>query len=131
MARPASEKKKAYQKRYYKINREKHRADMRAWWIKNGPKILPRLRAKRRQIRQAIFRALGNKCVWCGFQDHRALQIDHVNNNGAQHRRQYPVGSSIYYKDILANIDSGQYQCLCANCNYIKKVEHEEGKRND
>lgn len=67
--------------------------------------------------------ALGNKCAGCGFEDYRALQIDHVNGGGKRLRRLF--GSQLWlYKDVLQN--PSRYQLLCANCNSIKGFEQGE-----
>ena len=79
------------------------------------------------KLRKEILELLGNRCKLCGFSDFRALQIDHVNAGGRKHRRQYPSRCT-YYRKILAEIKAGskEYQCLCANCNEIKRVKNEE-----
>ena len=64
-----------------------------------------------------VIEALGPKCVDCGYTDIRALEIDHVYNNGAEHRKT-GRGSS-YYKSMLDNLED--YQVLCSNCNQIKR----------
>lgn len=77
--------------------------------------------------RQRIIDALGGKCVRCGFSDVRALQIDHVNGNGAKERRQFKHYTScriMIYQKILNG--SKEYQLLCANCNWIKRFEEGE-----
>ena len=79
---------------------------------------------RRRRIRRAAALAfLGNRCVRCGFSDVRALQIDHVNGNGYAERNG-SGGAMAIYKRVLAG--SQNYQLLCANCNWIKRVEQGE-----
>ena len=124
-----AEKANAAKRSWWAANREAANATARVWKAANREKVEEynkRYCAKTRQLRQDIFRRLGDKCIRCGFSDHRALQIDHVKNNGAQHRREYPAEPT-RYKNIWENIDSGEYQLLCANCNWIKRYEwHEE-----
>jgi hypothetical protein len=79
-----------------------------------------------RADREKAVMLLGGKCVNCGYDKNiRALQIDHVNSNGHQDKRDINSFRA-YYKKILANINSGEYQCLCANCNAIKRHTHGE-----
>jgi len=63
---------------------------------------------------------LGMKCVRCGFEDVRALQIDHIVST-APHRIN-PV--------TVLNSDKKKFdetfQLLCANCNWIKRYENGE-----
>lgn len=73
---------------------------------------------------------LGGKCVTCGFADHRALQIDHVNSDGRVDRIEHPnTNTARFYTTVRANPD--RYALVCANCNWIKRHEAEEmvGKR--
>ncbi len=83
-------------------------------------------RGKKRQL---ILDILGNKCCRCGFSDYRALQIDHVNGNGAAETR--GLSQKTYLNKILRSLQNGEgkYQLLCANCNWIKRYENNE--RND
>ena len=123
-----AEKANTAKRSWWAANREAVNATARAWKAANREKVEEynkRYCAKTRQLRQDIFRHLGGKCVRCGFSDQRALQIDHVKDNGAQHRREYPAEAT-RYKNILENIDSGEYQLLCANCNWIKQYERDE-----
>jgi len=72
-----------------------------------------------KQPRLKLIAALGGRCAHCGLEDIRALHIDHVRGNGAEERRvQKGYG---YYKSMLANVASGDYQVLCASCNTIKR----------
>lgn len=93
-----------------------------------------RLREKRAGIREEIINLMGGKCSSCGFDDHRALQIDHVNSDGKDHRKIFANRAFAYYKDIRDSFVSGdgRFQLLCANCNWIKRHELEEHtKRKD
>ena len=61
-------------------------------------------------------------CVKCGFSNPNALCIDHINNDGANHRRL--LGISTGYETILWLFREGfpeGFQTLCCNCNTIKK----------
>jgi hypothetical protein len=95
---------------------------MRNKWHRNRWKIL----------REQIIQLLGGKCIRCGFLDVRALQIDHVYGNGREHLHQ--IGSNPWriYSGILKEIQAGSkdYQLLCANCNWIKRVENQEAGKN-
>lgn len=100
------------------------------WRIENKERfrVLCRkaMRKYRQKMRDEICKALGNKCVRCGFVDARALQIDHVHDNGAQSRKE--LHRIPYLKRILKEIKNGSkdYQLLCANCNAIKEYERKK-----
>lgn len=105
------------------------KADAAARYLANREAILARTNAykkarraeqnrRERIAREEIIDALGGKCAECGFADRRALQVDHVRGNGAEHRRK--ENHNRYWRKILADLDSGDYQVLCANCNWMK-----------
>ena len=79
------------------------------------------------KIRNATIEALGAKCVKCGFEDRRALQIDHINGGGSKERKERPYKGS-FHKSVLKSFmaKENKYQLLCANCNWIKRVENNE-----
>lgn len=63
----------------------------------------------------------GPRCGCCGFSDLRALQIDHVAGDGYAKRKKGEHGQRLYASVIKTG--GVGYQVLCANCNWIKKVE--------
>lgn len=72
--------------------------------------------------RKKVLDVMGGKCVRCGFDDWRALQIDHVNGGGSAEFKSN--GSRAAYKKAAAG--DPDYQLLCANCNWIKRYENNE-----
>jgi len=79
--------------------------------------------ARRRysQLHVAVLMFLGVKCH-CGFNDMRALQIDHIHGGG---RREMAMrGPIARLQKVLKQPQD--YQVLCANCNWIKKSERGE-----
>lgn len=81
-----------------------------------------------RRWRAAALAALGGKCVRCGFDDVRALQIDHVHGDGKGERASQQYAQGAYYRRVAqeAAKGSGKYQLLCSNCNWIKRYENNE-----
>lgn len=86
-------------------------------------RIIDRKRNNRINRRKEIFNHYGNKCSVCGFDDIRALAIDHVNNNGAEERRKWRGKMDFFYKKIIDDGFPSDYQILCANCNSIKEFD--------
>ena len=76
-----------------------------------------------RRARQRAIAILGGKCVRCGFNDWRALQIDHINGGGNQEIKQ--IGATGILGKVLRG-ETEDYQLLCANCNWIKRYEEGE-----
>jgi hypothetical protein len=66
------------------------------------------------------------KCAHCGYDDPRALVIDHINNDGGKERKSFKTDSNIY--QTFRNEDRDDLQVLCFNCNWIKHVENLEKK---
>ena len=106
----------AYYRNYWKTHPEQYE------------KLKATVKRNKKEHRAKIIVLLGSKCSKCGFSDVRALDIDHINSNGTQERKQYKRDS--YYLHILKAIRSGSkdYQLLCCNCNRIKMFENNEWK---
>lgn len=88
-------------------------------------------RAPRRQNNQARkLRILGHysqgdipRCVQCGERDVDVLTIDHINNDGRQHRRNLGRWGTNFYRWLEKNDCPSGYQTLCFNCNMKKRME--------
>lgn len=95
-----------------------------------------RLRAQRQRWADkvaAMTRYGDGKCACCGESHIQLLTIDHIGENGAEHRREIfgpnykgraPAGARTYRWLRLNGYPDG-YQVLCFNCNYGK---HEYGE---
>jgi len=58
----------------------------------------------------------GSVCACCGETDIRFLTIDHVDGDGAQHRKLIGGGGNTY-KWLRQNGYPSGFQVLCYNCN--------------
>ena len=85
---------------------------------------------KRRRLEALVHYGKGKlACVKCGFEDVRALTIDHINNDGAEHRKKISgrnlpdgrIGMWLRARDYPEG-----YQTLCMNCQFIKEAERRE-----
>ena len=72
----------------------------------------------KKELKQAILNLSGRKCALCGYNDVRALEIDHINGGGKNHRRH--VGGIGYYKELLKMATDKTVRTLCRNCNWIE-----------
>ena len=86
------------------------------------------VKAYARDMRIKALRIVANGkaicCVSCGYQDIRALHIDHVLSDGTAHReRRGPASINL---DIVRGTNTAQLQILCANCNWIKRHTNKE-----
>ena len=86
----------------------------------------------RTKIKRQVLTFYGNDkcaCVKCGFDDVRALSIDHINGNGAKQRQQESGlrgGGIRFYTWLIKNNYPKGYQTLCMNCQFIKRQTNNE-----
>lgn len=81
-------------------------------------------KARKDAIKEKIYDKLGHVCSRCTFSDKRALQIDHVFGGGNQEHAE--IKNPIKFLTKVLEDTEGNYQILCANCNWIKRVEQRE-----
>jgi len=68
------------------------------------------------------------KCNVCG-EDHREfLCIDHIDDTGAEHRKEMGFGGGRIYRYLLKNKFPEGYQVLCNNCNFLKEYSKVQNK---
>lgn len=82
-------------------------------------------RRKMRAARREVLALLGDCCQVCGIRDERVLQIDHVQNDGAEHRRAARGThgyTAAWYRELrrVCLEEPGRLTLLCANCHCIK-----------
>jgi hypothetical protein len=76
-----------------------------------------------RTLKQQVLDKYGNCCACCSETHYVFLTVDHVNGDGAEHRKELrpngkEKGSSYkLYKAVLNDPDPSRYQILCWNCN--------------
>lgn len=114
--------------REYYRKHKKERAESKKRCRLNHPEYTERDRinsSKRRALfRRKLLDALGGRCVRCGYDDWRGLQIDHIYGGGNAERKKFK-SIEAYYKNIEEH-GTQKYQILCANCNQIKRYEQKE-----
>jgi hypothetical protein len=96
------------------------------------------MRSYKKSLRCAVLAFLGNRCSnsncrWLnldgslGCTDPDLLQVDHVNGGGTKEREH--LTSCTIYTRILKGTPG--YQLLCANCNWKKRYENKEHKKQE
>lgn len=133
-AQQQMEKYRAKHPKFVAKEREKARLEMRK--RRENPvyraKCVEESRKWRKLLREEIFTHYSNgkpKCAKCGYSDSRALCLDHMNNDGAAHRKSlvknsYRGGNAVaVYVDVKRRGFPDGFQVLCHNCNRIKEVE--------
>lgn len=62
-------------------------------------------------------------CTCCGDLTRLGLQIDHIDNNGAEHRRSTNCGTGIkFYRWLKAEGYPDGFAVLCSTCNIAKQL---------
>jgi hypothetical protein len=118
-------RKKARDRAYYLKNREHIIAGANSYteiWRRNNPeRARERTRRHRRKVKRQAIVAYGGKCACCGLDDYPFLSIDHINNDGAAHRKREKVGSGRIFAWLKKHNYPAGFQVLCFNCNLAKQ----------
>lgn len=107
--------------------REYYRQYCSEYYYANHSKLLAKNIAYRKKIKELMLGHYGRSCVMCGESDVQTLSIDHINNDGAEHRRSITKGktkppSTRLYKWLIDNGFPEGFQILCRNCNWRKRL---------
>ncbi len=86
------------------------------------------------KIKSAVINVLTNgegTCRCCGQGDIDVLGIDHIHNNGNQHRASLGpgFGGDKFYRWLVHNDYPTGYQVLCMNCNTKKEIVRKRGSQ--
>jgi len=77
----------------------------------------------RRKLYDEVLAHYGNKCVCCGESNKAFLTLDHINNDGAAHRRQLKTkGGYRFYRLMKTQGYPPILQVMCYNCNNAKRI---------
>lgn len=83
-----------------------------------------------RKLKVDTINAYGGECKRCGFDDIRALTIDHTDQRGCDHRdhkdRKY-TGWRLYHFLKRSGFPKKGFRCLCGNCQMIVYREYKNG----
>ena len=127
---------KEYAHQYYAAlspeKKEAYRKSSDAWHETHRELDASRTASSRKFWRNKVLTKLGNRCnnPGCGWvntdgthgcTDPHCLQIDHVHGGGSKEVK----ACTAYYKKVFFDED-GNYQLLCANCNWIKRFVNKE-----
>lgn len=78
-------------------------------------------------IKKEVFSHYGSACACCKESNLAFLTIDHIDGNGAEHRRSIQKTSKLKSTDFYRwlkknNYPTDNYQVLCFNCNCAKHI---------
>lgn len=78
-------------------------------------------KAKSLNLRLKLLHGYGGACACCGERNPFFLTVDHINNNGAEERRQFGNNMYKFYRFLISKeFPKENYQLLCYNCNCSK-----------
>lgn len=86
------------------------------------PEVIETKRIAFHILRKLIVSNLGGICACCGENQYEFLAIDHIHNNGNIERAKGLNGAKFLRKIRDLNYPKDQYQILCHNCNFGKRV---------
>lgn len=86
---------------------------------RNSPKTKRQQWGKttRTRLREASFSHYGYACACCKEARKEFLTVDHINGNGAEHRRQGTHGGTSIHRWLKRNNYPSGFRILCFNCN--------------
>ena len=115
-----------YEREYYEKNkdkiRERKRNAMRRLRAERPEHYNKQSRNAKQRLREKLFDIYGHKCAVCGFDDKRALTLDHINNNGNKERKEF--GERGVYQKARDNFSPDAYRILCMNCQFIERCKN-------
>lgn len=100
------------------------KARARSKYHANGDRYREAGRKRKRSLKELVFDAYGGaKCACCGEETLEFLTIDHINDDGADHRREMKEKHGYVveiYRWLKNNNFPKGFQVLCWNCNCAK-----------
>ena len=109
-----------------KICKDCHNQHSPKWTLKNQQYNLYNLLPKKHR-KQRVMDHYGGKCLCCGETGLLFLTIDHVDENGAEHRKEISPNfkgkgrsGDLFYRWLEENNYPDGFQTLCFNCNIGK-----------
>ena len=74
------------------------------------------------KVRLDMISEYGGECSTCGISDVDVLDIDHIDNNGADDRKHNLYGYNLYRHLKRLGWPKDNFQLLCKNCNWKKHL---------
>lgn len=119
------EKLRAKSMEYSSVNKEAISVRRKKWAAQNQDRVRARSREYRKRLRDLVFSHYGGPtCVCCGEKEKAFLTIDHINGDGAKHRRENRDIRNWLGIDgwLRRNNYPPGFQVLCYNCNCGKRL---------
>lgn len=122
-------------KRWIENNPEAGKLACKKYYDRNPARTCAKQKAWRTALREQTLVAYGCRCACCGETTPEFLAIDHIFNDGTEHRQRSGrrlTGSILYLWLRNNGYPKDRFQLLCHNCNQTKEYygvcPHQEGK---
>lgn len=113
----------ALRERHFRSTEEKAK-QQKDWYRQNRDAHLAKTIDNARKQKKRVFAHYGESCVCCGEAHPDFLAMDHINNDGASHRKDINGNnrSGRIYGWLIRNNFPQAFQTLCHNCNFSKHL---------
>jgi hypothetical protein len=105
-------------------NRELYNKQSRVRYFKNPQKFNAIGNKARKKLRIDTVVAYGGKCCSCSIDDVEVLDVDHIDNSGAEDRKNNLWGYNLYRHLKKLGWPKENFQLLCKNCNWKKHLKN-------
>lgn len=126
------EKYKKQSHKYYLNHKEERMKKSDEYYKTHKEQVHKRNKERSKEVRLKVLTHYGNgkcACVGCGYSIFDALDLDHINNNGAENRPKYGYSWGTFWRSLVKNNYPEGYQTLCRNCNWLKHIENSKNNK--
>lgn len=110
-----------YARRYRQANREIMMLKKRQRYKINRDKLNQQRKNNNKALRAKVISHYSNRtntCYCCGMTGLLFLEIDHINGDGAEHRKKNKLGGYKIYTWLIRNNFPEGFRVACRNCNF-------------
>lgn len=117
-----------YKDGYWNYCKECARKQCQQWYFRHRKSRIGQIKRYHRRNRLRVLKHYGGdppKCACCGENHIIFLTIDHMHQDGAEHRRKTGIkGSSQFYIWLIKNDFPEEFQVLCWNCQWGRQLNN-------
>ena len=111
-----------YCREWRKNNKDRFNKSARKYYHKNPQRHHDIANKSRLRVRLDMVTEYGGKCSVCSISDIDVLDIDHIDNSGANDRKKNLYGYNLYRHLKKLGWPKDNFQLLCKNCNWKKHL---------
>jgi len=111
------DEKKSYWRDYYLKHKFDKLQASKEHYKQYRERINKRQNKYNNNMKEIIYDHYGRKCKCCGETEPLFLSMDHINNDGAKHRKEIGNTTTNLHRWLIKNDFPDNFQVLCMNCN--------------